>query len=85
MLRLRLAEGMPVDGLDAAYSVRGVEARMWRALEGHIAAGRAAVVPGVRGEGGRRVRLTDPDGFLLSNDVISDLFVAIEPESSEDE
>jgi len=24
------------------------------------------------------VRLTDPDGFLMSNDVISDIFVALD-------
>ena len=28
---------------------------------------------------GLRVRLTDPEGFLLSNDVISDVFAALTP------
>ena len=28
---------------------------------------------------GKRVRLTDPEGFLVSNDVISDVFAALTP------
>lgn len=28
---------------------------------------------------GRRVRLTDPEGFLVSNDIISDVFAALTP------
>jgi len=28
---------------------------------------------------GKRVRLTDPEGFLVSNDIISDVFVALTP------
>ncbi len=34
------------------------------------------------GEGlhGRVVRLTDPEGFLVSNDIISDVFVSLEPD-----
>lgn len=33
----------------------------------------------LRGGGDVRVRLTDPAGFLLSNDVISDLFAQLNP------
>ena len=32
-----------------------------------------------KGLRGKRVRLTDPEGFLVSNDVISDVFAALEP------
>ena len=28
---------------------------------------------------GKRVRLTDPEGFLVSNDIISDVFAALTP------
>ena len=37
---------------------------------------------GSGGVSGCVVRLTDPEGFLVSNDVISDMFAALEPRGS---
>ena len=50
---------------------------------GSGARGHAAGVEGGReGLGGSVVRLTDPEGFLVSNDVISDVFAALVPDDA---
>lgn len=47
-------------------------------LAPHLRNGLAAQVEGPLGSS-RRVRLTDPEGFLLSNDIISDIFALSPP------
>jgi oxygen-independent coproporphyrinogen-3 oxidase len=80
MLRLRLGAGLDLravaadfaDGRDAADLIVG-------ALHEHVQRGHVVLE---RDEGGSgevvRVRLTDPAGFVVSNDVISDVFLALE-------
>lgn len=46
------------------------------AVAGHAKRGLVEAFAGSRGES--RVRLSDPEGFLLSNDIISDVFAALE-------
>lgn len=83
MLSLRLKDGLDVDRLEAEYG-SDVKKRVMNALQSHIAEGRAEVVEEKEekekgGKGVRRiVKLTDPEGFLLSNDIISDIFSYIE-------
>lgn len=45
---------------------------------GHAAGGKG----GGEGLSGSVVRLTDPEGFLVSNDVISDVFAALVPDDA---
>ena len=68
MLRLRLSEGLHLEGLDEKFGISGVEGRIWEAVQEYVARNLVQV-----GEG-RRIRLTDPEGFLLSNTIISDIF-----------
>ena len=75
MLSLRLKSGLRVNGLNERFGRAGrdVERRVLAAVEGHAAEGLVSV-----SEGGHAIRLTDPEGLLLSNSVISDIFVALD-------
>lgn len=89
MLQLRL-----VSGINCSWFAQGFgRCRLKRtltALERHMLAGRVAfevanapatlkqVMAAVDMQSDANVRLTDPDGMLLSNDIISDVFVALE-------
>lgn len=84
MMRLRTADGLDMADFRERFgegAVRAVNA----ALEPHEAAAlveRRAKEPTIE-EGGKAVdlvRLSDPDGFLVSNDIISDVFAALLPD-----
>lgn len=84
MLSLRLADGMDMALVSERYGVSAAE-RICKSLEPHMARGLVAVAEGglgqQRGEqDGRSLRLVDPQGFLVSNDIISDVFVALSDE-----
>merc|ERR1712113_186024 len=66
MLRLRLKEGLLLSGLDERFNC-SVEKDIESALEDYIARDL------VRNEAGT-VSLSDPEGFLISNSIISDVF-----------
>jgi len=70
MLRLRLADGLDLASVAARYGTQKAEA-VKQSLRKHI--GRGLVQ-----EAGHVVRLQDPQGFLFSNDIISDVFVALD-------
>ena len=71
MLRLRTADGLDVGRVEAAFGAAAA-ADVRRGLAPHVQRGLA-----VWDEGGHVVRLTDPDGFLVSNDVIADVFALL--------
>ena len=77
MLRLRLGDGLDLRQLAASH-VEGDEAaeRVRAALRPHIE--RGWVVASGGGGGVQRVRLADPQGFVISNDIISDVFAAFD-------
>lgn len=68
MMGLRLAEGISLDALRDAHGHR-VAAAVEGCLAKHVPTGLARF-------DGRTVRLTSPDGFLLSNTLIADVFAA---------
>ena len=79
MLQLRLMEGLGLDDVAerAGGGARGARmaAGVLEAVRPHVEAGTARVC----GEGSaRRVQLADPEGLLVSNDIISDVFVALD-------
>ncbi len=76
MLQLRLGEGLDLDAVAAGHGAAAAEA-IRRAVAQHAKAGRAVLEWGVNGEA--RCRLADPEGFLTSNDIISDVFAALSP------
>lgn len=81
MLNLRLAEGLDMATITARHGAVAAEI-ICKSLQPHIARGLVAVVENGEhelreGREGYSFRLTDPTGFLLSNDVISDVFVAL--------
>ena len=83
MLRLRLADGLDLAAVAGQHG--GVAAsRIRRALEPHMA--RGLVASAGKGQqsaqAGSKFRLTDPAGFLVSNDVISDVFAALRPDDA---
>ena len=72
MLSLRLSSGLLLAGLNEKYGnlcEGDVEGRIMEAVKGHVAEGLVLV-----SEKGERIRLSDPEGFLLSNTIISDIF-----------
>jgi len=71
MLRLRMADGLDLGQLSSSYGVE-VADRVRAALHKHKATG--CVQELSTPSGGAQVRLSDPQGFLLSNDIISDVF-----------
>lgn len=95
MLGFRLREGLDLDALAASYgdlAVRRVEAgvaeglhRGWVVREvgnergGKISGITGSTAPAVRGS----LRLSDPDGFLFSNSVISSVFCELQDFSRE--
>ncbi|MGC9527344.1 MAG: radical SAM family heme chaperone HemW [Limnospira sp.] len=70
MLGLRLAEGLDLDRLERQFG-RDVLAQIHDTLEPYRDRGWVAVT-------GRRLRLTDPEGFLFSNTILADLFDRLE-------
>jgi oxygen-independent coproporphyrinogen-3 oxidase len=79
MLQLRLVEGLGLEDVAerAGGGSRGARmaAGVLEAVRPHAKAGTARVC----GEGSaRRVQLVDPDGLLVSNDIISDVFAALD-------
>ncbi|GAB4146420.1 MAG: radical SAM family heme chaperone HemW [Cyanobacteria bacterium J069] len=66
MLGLRLADGLNLDILTAEFGEAAIAPLLPR-LQTHIERGWVEAAP-------PRIRLTDPEGFLFSNVVLSDLF-----------
>ena len=73
MLGLRTAEGVDLSRFAREFgSVNAGKAE--GAVREHVRAERVEVLEEERG---RVMRLTDPEGFLVSNDIISDIFVEL--------
>jgi len=70
MLRLRLADGLDLASVAARYGNHTAE-QVHKSLRKHIERGLVQ-------EAGHVVRLQDPQGFLFSNDIISDVFLALD-------
>ena len=86
MLRLRTSDGLDMASFAASFGDDAAES-VHKAMEGHIREGMVLKLPrlsaalAVAGSGGRynwdfRIRLSDPEGFLVSNSIISDAFAA---------
>lgn len=92
MLGFRLREGVDLDALAVTYGdlvVRGIEAGVAEGLERGWVVRDAFDSASVTSEGRRRehmsrlvgrgsLRLSDPDGFLFSNSVISSVFCELQ-------
>lgn len=72
MLRLRLADGIPLDELQRKHGHSAAQTTVQTLLSGDLFHGKYACETIVDGQ--RHVRLTDPEGFLMSNHCISTLF-----------
>lgn len=72
MLRLRLADGIPLDELQQRHGHSAAQTTVETLLSGDLFHGKYASETVIDGQ--RHVRLTDPEGFLMSNDCISTLF-----------
>ncbi len=89
MMRLRTADGLDLTQYGEQFGSGAVRA-VNKALEPHEEAalvvrsseeGKEGKVGKSEGIGAREVvRLADPDGFLVSNDIISDVFAALMPD-----
>ena len=80
MLRLRLADGLDLEALRSDF-VDGADVVdvILEAVAKHSEQGRAMIeTSSADGKTATRIRLTDPEGFLVSNDVISDIFASVE-------
>lgn len=73
MLRLRTCDGLDMRTFADAYGRKAARTVM-RALLPHVRAGNAEI----HRRPGLVVSLTDPGGFLVANDVISDVFLALD-------
>ena len=72
MLSLRLSEGLLMEGLNERFGVN-VEDKIWKAVQKYEAERLIQVE-----DHGKRIRLSDPDGFLVSNSIISDIFASLD-------
>ena len=75
MLSLRLSSGLLLAGLNEKYGnlcEGDAEGRIMEAVKDHVVEGLVLV-----SEKGERIRLSDPEGFLLSNTIISDIFSSL--------
>lgn len=75
MLRLRLADGIPLEELQQRHGYGAAKKTVDTLLSGDLYYGKYACETVVGGQ--RHVRLTDPEGFLMSNDCISTLFAEL--------
>lgn len=76
MLGLRLAEGLSLENLTATFGEAAIE-KLWKCLQPYLREGLVAVFPVGPGESFPRqghLRLTDPEGFLFSNSVLTAIF-----------
>ena len=77
MLRLRLADGIPVDVLRDRFGSSVVHA-----VENALEVGSSPHAYRTEINGRSHLRLSDPEGFLVSNDCISTVFAHLMSESS---
>jgi len=85
MLSLRLAAGLDLRQFEGEFGAEAAEL-VWGSLQPHVQRGLVYTLPQgaewVRGGSGAAgpisVRLSDPRGFMLSNDIISDVFAAFQ-------
>ena len=75
MLQLRLGAGLDLTAVAASHGAAAAAA-VRAAAAGHAKRGLVELFSGPGGEA--RLRLADPQGFLLSNDIISDIFAALD-------
>lgn len=75
MLQLRLGAGLDLDAVAASHG-EAAAAAVRAAVAGHAKRGLVQFFTGGHSEA--RMRLSDPHGFLLSNDIISDIFAELE-------
>ena len=76
MLSLRTSDGLDLDALGASYGPRVVDA-VCSELEKYSAGGFVQFGSKRGIHGSRRAWLTDPEGFLISNDIISSVFAVL--------
>ena len=78
MLSLRTADGLDLDAMERRFGAASCDA-VWAALLPYAARGLVAAFSSSSSSARPLgARLTDPRGFLLSNDVISSVFAAID-------
>ena len=88
MLRLRLADGLDMALVSERYGLPAAE-RIRQSLERHMAVGLVSATESLHVTRGEELlmpyalRLADPDGFLVSNDIISDVFAGLSDGDSE--
>ncbi len=70
MLRLRLADGLDLRDVEAEFGKKRADL-IRKAVEGH------ELKKTVHYDG-CTIRLTDPEGYLFSNDIISDIFAKLD-------
>ena len=75
MLRLRLADGISLEELQQRHGYGAAKTTVDTLLSGDLYHGKYACETVVEGQ--RHVRLTDPEGFLMSNDCIATLFAEL--------
>eukprot|EP00798_Chlamydomonas_sp_ICE-L_P014035 gene14035-19973_t len=80
MLRLRTADGLDLKELGEVYGGDAVDVVL-ESVKYHVSRGLVLQLPSLvgdeHGDGPGRIRLSDPEGLLLSNDIISDIFSAV--------
>ena len=74
MLSLRLADGLDMQQIHNNFGNQAVQ-QVMAAVQRHVQSGLVKVQPLEARL--PRICLADPDGFLVSNDIISDIFVAL--------
>lgn len=74
MLSLRLADGLDMQRIHNDYGNQAAQ-RVMAAVQRHVQSGLVKLQPLEARL--PRICLADPDGFLVSNDIISDIFVAL--------
>ncbi len=75
MLRLRLADGIPMDELQHKFGLKAAQTVDATLMSDSAYARKYACEVWLQGQ--RHIRLTDPEGFLMSNDCIATLFAEL--------
>ena len=80
MLRLRLADGIPMDELQRKFGHVAAQTVKATLASGSAYAEKYACE--MYSQGQQHVRLTDPEGFLVSNDCIATLFAELSSDAA---
>ena len=74
MIRLRTVEGLDLERVGKEFGGEEIVRKIKKGVDFALKAGMAIISGGSEKGGGVTLRLTDPEGFLFADEIISNIF-----------